>query len=35
MFTNMWLTGLHIKLAAKYMDRFFPERVSRWWKVLS
>jgi hypothetical protein len=35
MFINMWLTGLFIKLAAKYMDRFFPERVSRSWKVLS
>jgi hypothetical protein len=35
MFINMWLTGLFIKLAAKYMDRFFPERVSRWWKVVS
>ncbi len=35
MLINIWLTGLFIKLAAKYMDRFFPERVSRWWKVLS
>jgi hypothetical protein len=32
---NMWLSGLFIKLAAKYMDNFFPERVSGWWKVLS
>ena len=32
---NMWLSGLFIKLAAKYMDNFFPEWVSRRWKVLS
>jgi hypothetical protein len=32
---NMWLTGLFIKLAAKYFENFFPECVSRWWKVLS
>jgi hypothetical protein len=31
---NMWLSGLFIKLAAKYMDNFFPECVSRWRKVL-
>jgi hypothetical protein len=35
LFINMWLTGLFIKLAARYIDRFFPECVSRWWKVLS
>jgi hypothetical protein len=35
MLINFWLTGLFIKLAAKYMRRFFPECVSRWWKAPS
>jgi hypothetical protein len=35
LFINMWLTGLFIKLAAKYMERFFPEWMSHWWKGLS
>jgi hypothetical protein len=35
LFINMWLTGLFIKLAAKYIDRLFPECVSRWWTGLN
>jgi hypothetical protein len=35
LFINMWLTGLFIKLAAKYIERIFPERVSRWWNGLT
>jgi hypothetical protein len=31
---NLWLTGLFLKLAAKYIDNFVPECVSHWWKVL-
>src|SRR5277367_5090510 len=35
LFINMWLTGLFIKLAAKYIKRFFPECISRRWNDLS
>src|SRR5450755_2118367 len=31
---NMWLTGLFIKLAAKYSENFFPDCVSRCWNGL-
>jgi hypothetical protein len=33
-FINVWLTGLFIKLAAKYMKNFFPEPISRQWRRL-
>jgi hypothetical protein len=35
MLINVWLTGLFIKLAAKYMRKFFPDRVSRWWEIFN
>jgi hypothetical protein len=35
MLVNMWLTGLFIKLAAKHITRFLPERVSRWQILLN
>ena len=35
MLINFWLTGLFIKLAARYIRRLFPECISRLWKVPS
>ncbi|KAI9773687.1 MAG: hypothetical protein M1840_006961 [Geoglossum simile] len=35
MLINVWLTGLFIKLAARYMRKFFPDRVSRWWEIFN
>jgi hypothetical protein len=35
MFINVWLTGLFIKLAAQYMKKFFPDRVTRWWEIFN
>lgn len=35
MFINVWLTGLFIKLTSKYITRFFPECISRWWIILN
>src|SRR5438046_8991180 len=35
MLINVWLTGLFIRLVAKYMRKFFPERVSRWWEIFN
>ncbi|KAH0538464.1 hypothetical protein FGG08_004962 [Glutinoglossum americanum] len=35
MIINVWLTGLFIKLAAQYMKKFFPDRVSKWWEIFN